>query len=73
MKAEEFRRLEAPALEEELKRRRRELVDIRCRVALGEDIHAHQVRTLRKDIARIRTVMREQSAATVAGTEEAKA
>ncbi len=59
MKAKEFRNMDLVALDEELEKRQRDLLNLRCQVALGEEVRPHQVSELRKDIARIKTVKRE--------------
>ena len=60
MTAAEMRTMTAGALETELESRRRELLKMRCQLALGEDVHPHQVGALRHDIARLQTVLREK-------------
>ncbi len=62
MKASELREMSAEALEKEVESRKRELLDIRCQVSLGEDIRPHQLKTLRREIARINTVLTEKEA-----------
>jgi large subunit ribosomal protein L29 len=61
VKAQEFRQMDDAALREEVEKRRQELLNLRCQVALGEEMRPHQIRTLRRDIARMLTVLREQT------------
>ncbi len=70
MKAEELRHMEAAALREELAKNRRGLLDLRCQVVLGEDVHPHRLGELRKEVARIMTVLREKETATAAAEGE---
>lgn len=60
MKAVEMRNLETGTLEVELEKRKRELLELRGQVALGEEVHPHRLKILRKEIARILTVQRER-------------
>ena len=70
MKAEEFRGMEVGVLEEELDRRRRRLLELRCQVALGEEDRPHQIAEVRREAARIATVLVEKRAATFAGLDQ---
>ncbi len=63
MKAKEMRGLDQTALDAELSKNQRDLINLRCQVALGEEVHPHQVRQTRREIARLQTVMREASGA----------
>jgi len=69
MKAQEFRQMDPGVLREELQKRRQDLLNLRCEVALGEEVRPHQVRAARKDIARILTVLQEKEAAAGGGAE----
>ena len=60
MKAREFRGLAPAALRNDLEAKRKELLDLRCQVALGEEVHPHRLREVRKDIARLLTVLGEK-------------
>ena len=68
MKAEELRVLDPEELSNRLRASRRELYELRFNLAVGQLENNSQIRRVRKDIARILTVMhlREQDA----GTEE---
>jgi large subunit ribosomal protein L29 len=66
MMAQEMRQMADAALEAELETRRRDLLKVRCQVALGEEVRPHQVHELKKDIARILTVLRERKSAAAA-------
>ncbi len=59
MSAHEYRQMEPAALRAELENRRREVLETRCRIALGEDVRPHHMQELRKTIARLLTVLRE--------------
>ncbi|MEO0616506.1 MAG: 50S ribosomal protein L29 [Pseudomonadota bacterium] len=63
MKAAEIRDMSVEALAEELVKLRREQFNLRMQRATGQDMAAHEYRRVRKDIARIKTVMRESAAA----------
>ncbi len=63
MKAEEIRAMEPAAIGVELEKLRRELLELRCKVALGEDVRPHRVKEIKKEIARMLTVMTEKGAA----------
>ena len=60
MKAAEMRQMGQEVLEQELEARRRELLETRCQVALGEDVRPHHVGDLKRDIARMLTVLGEK-------------
>lgn len=62
MKAEEIRSLEPAAIETEVEKLRRELLELRCKVALGEDVRPHRVREIKREIARLLTIMGEKVA-----------
>ena len=61
MKAKELRVLSAEALTEELVRLRREQFNLRMQTATGQGVRADQKGKVRRDIARIKTVLRELS------------
>lgn len=69
MKAKELRGLADEALQEELAKNRRELLELRCQVAMGEGIRPHRIKETRRDIARILTVMTERAKARSANSE----
>ena len=62
MKAREFRQMDEAALRDDVATRRRELLDLRCQVALGEEVRPHHIRALRRDISRMLTVLQEKAA-----------
>lgn len=62
MKAEEIRSLEPAAIETEVEKLRRELLELRCKVTLGEDVRPHRVREIKREIARLLTIMGEKVA-----------
>jgi large subunit ribosomal protein L29 len=59
MKAEELRGREPEDLRRELKERQRELFDLKFQWQSEENPNTSRRRALRKDIARLRTVLRE--------------
>ena len=60
MKALEIRGMEPAALMAEIERMRRELLEFRCKVALGEDVRPHRIKEIRREIARMMTILREK-------------
>lgn len=67
MKASEMRSLEPAAIETEVEKLRRELLEIRCKVALGEDVRPHRVREIKREIARMLTILGEKGNAVEEG------
>ena len=63
MKAKEVRAMSAEALVEELGKLRREQFNLRMQAATGQGARPDQKGKVRKDIARIKTVLREMKAA----------
>lgn len=59
MKASEIRELDAGGLRQRLLELRREQLQLRLSQATGQEARVHRHRQLRRDIARIKTVMRE--------------
>ena len=59
MKASALRAMSADELMEELVRLRREQFDLRMQVATGQGARPHQKGLVRRDIARVKTVLRE--------------
>ena len=60
MKPKEIRDMDASALQEELLKLRREQFNLRMQVATGQGARPDQPGKVRKDIARIKTVLRER-------------
>ncbi len=67
MKASEVRALDDEKLAEELIKLRREQFNLRMQSATGQAARPDQYGKVRKDIARIKTVMRERKAAVTEG------
>jgi large subunit ribosomal protein L29 len=69
-----MRRLSDADLKQELENQRRELLSIRCKVALSEDVKPSEVKRTRRDIARLLTISKERELASAmaptAGSEE---
>ena len=63
MKAEEVRALSPDELKEELLKLKKEVFNLRFQMAAGQLENTARVRQARRDIARIKTIMREQSRA----------
>ncbi len=59
MKASEFRELDAAGLKQRLVELRREQLQMRMSQATGQEARVHRHRQLRRDIARLKTVMQE--------------
>lgn len=60
MKAVEFRGMEDAVLVDELASRKKQVIELRCTVALGEEVRPHMLRKLRREIARIETIQSER-------------
>ena len=60
MLASEMRAMEPAVIKAEMERLRRDVLDLRCQIALGKEIKANRLREARKDIARLHTVLREK-------------
>ena len=58
------------ALGEELLKLRREQFDLRMHAATGQGTRPHQFGNIRKDIARIKTILRERVDVEVSGQSE---
>lgn len=61
MKAQEFREKEATDLQEELLRLRKEQFALRMQFASGQMGQVHLMKEVRRDIARVKTVMKEKA------------
>jgi large subunit ribosomal protein L29 len=61
MKVKEIRAMSEEALSEELLKRRREIFNLRMQSASGQGVKPDQFGKARKDIARIKTVLREKA------------
>jgi len=70
MKAAELREMETAALVEELLKLRREQFNLRMQAATGQGARADQPGKVRKDIARIKTVLRERQATEQTGQDQ---
>ncbi len=64
MKADELRQKSAEELGEELVALRREQFNLRMQQTTGEMTHNHEHRRVRRDIARVKTVLSEKRRAT---------
>jgi len=67
MKAQEVRAMSDDALSEELLKLRREQFNLRMQSATGQHARSDQFGKVRKDIARIKTVLRERVEVEVSG------
>ena len=69
MKISEIRGMEDAAIVAEIQAKKKELLEMRCKVALGDEVNPMQLKQLRKDIARMKTVLVETSKADQEGGE----
>lgn len=60
MKVEEIRALGSDELAKQLEAARKELFDLRIRLATKQLVNHREVRRVKKDIARLETIMREK-------------
>lgn len=60
MKTQELREKSLPELEKALRDTREELLNLRLRKQTGQVEHSHQLKDLRRELARIQTLLREQ-------------
>lgn len=67
MKAAELRDMDGAGLQEELLKLRREQFNLRMQRATGQEIQQNDLRRVRRDIARIKTVMAEAARTSDAG------
>ena len=67
MKAAELRKMSRDELGEELLKLRREQFNLRMQQATGQMARPHQFGNVRKDIARVKTVLEEIEAKRLAG------
>lgn len=62
MKAEEFRSLKEEELDKKYAELTEELFNLRVQVATQQSTNVGRIKDLRKDIARVKTVLREKAA-----------
>lgn len=67
MKTAELRDMDGAGLQEELLKLRREQFNLRMQRATGQEIQQNDLRRVRRDIARIKTVMAEAARTSDAG------
>ena len=60
MKVDEIRALKPTELEKQLEEAHRELFDLRFRLSTRQLVNHNELRRVKKDIARIKTVIRER-------------
>ncbi len=60
MKVEEIRALKPAELEKQLEEAHKELFDLRFRVSTRQLVNHNEIRRVKKDIARMKTVLRER-------------
>ena len=63
MKTKEIRELSPAELATKLRSTREELVQLRLRKQTGQVEKTHELRTLRKDVARLETILRQKQTA----------
>ena len=61
MKAKEIRKLSDTELEQRLSELKEELFNLRFQLATGQLDNPMRIRAVRKDIARVKTIMRERA------------
>jgi len=71
MKAAEIRKLSVAEIEEQLTEARHELLNLRFQTITGQLTDTSRVRIIRRDIARMETILREKSVAEAAEESEA--
>ena len=62
MKAIEFRKMSAEELEAKLKELKSELFNLRIQHAINQLENPHKIADVKKDIARVMTILREKNA-----------
>ena len=60
MKAEEIRALSSDDVEKQLEAARKELFDLRFRAATRQLVNHREIITVKRNIARLKTIMRER-------------
>jgi large subunit ribosomal protein L29 len=71
MKAAEIRNLSVAEIEEQLTEARHELLNLRFQTITGQLTDTSRVRVIRRDIARMETILREKNMAEAAEESEA--
>ena len=71
MKAVEIRKMSAAQIEEELLEARHELLNLRFQTITGQLTDTSRIRFVRRDIARMETILREKQLAEMAEESEA--
>lgn len=60
MKSSELRNLGAEELQDEVAKRRQELLDLRIQAAVGQATNPRRIRTARREIAQLLTIAKEK-------------
>lgn len=71
MKADEIRKMSLTEIEEELTNARHELLNLRFQTITGQVTDTSRTRIIRRDIARMETILRERQLAEAAEESEA--
>jgi large subunit ribosomal protein L29 len=71
MKAAEIRKMSVPQIEEALMDGRHELLNLRFQTITGQLTDTSRIRVVRRDIARLETILREKQLAEMAEESEA--
>ncbi len=61
MRASELRQMDDAALKQQLQDAKQELFNLRFQLATGKSVNTARIKLLKKDIARILTILRERS------------
>ncbi len=62
LKAGEFRGLDEAAILTGINDKKKQLLELRCKVAVGDEVNPNQMRVIRTEIARMMTVLNEKKA-----------
>lgn len=63
IKAGEIRSMSEEDILKSVEDKKKELLELRCSVALGDDVNPMQVKTLRREIAKLLTILNEKKIA----------
>lgn len=63
IKTAEIRNMSSEEIAKSVEEKKKELLELRCSVALGDDVNPMQVKNLRREIARMLTIDNEMKSA----------
>lgn len=67
MKAEEIRGMDDAAIKTDIADKKKKLLELRCSVAMGDEVNPAQLKTIRRDVARMKTILNQKEAAKAGG------